>query len=101
MMMAHDSTSNAPMLDAATLASLESALQKFLRSGESITAVEPALRRIASEARQKGMQAEHLLIVLKDVWYGLAGIGDVQDNGEQNAMLQRVVSSCIRCYYSM
>ena len=101
MMMAHDSTSNAPALDPETLAALESALARFLRADESIATVEPALRRIGAEARAKGMQAEQLLIVLKDVWYGLGGIGDARDTVAQNAMLQRVVSSCIRAYYSM
>lgn len=101
MMMAHDSTSNAPVLGADTLASLESALEQFLREGGSIAAVEPSLRRIAAEARTKGMQAEQLLIILKDVWYGLDGISGARDNETQNAMLQRVVSSCIRAYYSM
>jgi hypothetical protein len=101
MMMAPDSTSNAPVLDAETLASLEAALEEFLRADDSIAAVEPSLRRIAAEARTKGMQAEQLLIVLKDVWYGLGSINDARDNAAQNAMLQRVVSCCIRAYYSM
>ena len=101
MMMAHDSTSNAPALDAETLASLETAPERMLRVDDSIAAVEPALRRIAAEARAKGMQAEQLLIVLKDVWYGLDGISHARDNATQNAMLQRVVSWCIRAYYSM
>ena len=99
MMMAQDSTSNRPQLSADTVATLESALVHFLRDGEQAS-VEPALRRIAAEAREKRMTAEHLLIVLKDVWYELPALkrpGAVA----QNATLQKIVTLCIRSYYSV
>jgi hypothetical protein len=100
MMMAHDSTSNDPMLEPDTLAALDEALGRFLREGGSVEPLEPALRQIATEARQKRMRAEQLLIVLKDAWYALPGIGHAHDDAERNAMLQRVVTACIRCYYA-
>ena len=100
MMMAHDSLSKEPALDPGTLATLDAVLRRYLASNGSIEDVEPALRRIAAEARLKQMRAEHLLLVLKDVWYSLPGVSHVQEGVTQDASLQRVVSCCIRAYYS-
>lgn len=100
MMMAPDSLSKEPALDAETLAVLDAVLRRYLAANDALEDVEPALRRVAAEARRKQMRAEHLLLVLKDVWYSLPGVGHVQQGVSQDAALQRVVSSCIRAYYS-
>jgi len=100
MTMAHDSLSQKPALDADTVASLDAALRRYLDGDGSIDAVEPALRIVAAEARRKKMHAEQLLVVLKDVWYALPGMNHLQEGMTQPASLQRVVSCCIRAYYS-
>jgi hypothetical protein len=99
-MMAPDSTSNQPELNAESLATLEAGLLSLLAGEIEPPAIEPALRRIAAEARDKGMTAEQLLIVLKDVWLSLPSIDRAIGSEAQNAVLQRVVSLCIRSYYS-
>ena len=100
MMMAPDSTPDEPELSQATIDALQAALQKYLVDTDQVTALQPALRRIASEAREKKMRAEMLLILLKDVWFGLPQIRRMPEGEGQNRLLQRVVTLCIREYYS-
>ena len=100
MMMAHDKTPDRPHLSAASVEGLESALRKYLADEQAISALQPALRVIAIEAREKKMQAEQLLIALKDVWFALPQIQQMTDTQRQSKLLQRVVTLCIREYYS-
>jgi hypothetical protein len=99
MMMAHDSTPGRPGLSAESVDALRSALEEYLVSGQEPTSLRPALRRIAVEARAKKIHAEQLLIVLKDVWYALPQMGRAGSE-PQNIMLQRIITLCIREYYS-
>jgi hypothetical protein len=100
MMMAHDSTPNRPALSPASVEALEHALQRYLADDQDTTGLRDALQRIAAEARQKKMHAEHLLMQLKEVWYKLPQIRRAPDGEKQNLMLQRIVTLCIREYYS-
>jgi membrane-bound lytic murein transglycosylase B len=100
MMMAHDSTPNRPELSAASVEALRAALEEYLDRSAEIASLQPVLQRIAAEAREKKIHAEQLLVKLKDVWYGLAAIRDSHEAGQQNRQLQRIVSLCIREYYS-
>ena len=99
MMMAPDRTPKGPELSAASIAALESALQQHVREND-LTALQPALHRIATEAREKQMQAEQLLVVLKDVWFSLPQIAQAPQAKVQDHLLQSVVTLCIREYYS-
>ena len=100
MMMAHDSTPNRPKLDEASVDALESALQKYLADTAEIATLQPALRRIAAEAREKKMPAEQLLVLLKDIWFRLPQVRKTPEGEKQTRMLQSVVTLCIREYYS-
>ena len=71
-----------------------------MRSKASRT-LQEALHRVAAEARSKHMLAERLLIALKDVWYSLPAIRQSPVGETQNRMLQRIVTLCIREYYSV
>jgi len=100
MMMATDSTPRGPRLSAATIDALESALQKYLANEDEIATLQAALRQIAVEAREKKMHAEQLLVLLKDVWFALPQVKLASDLEQQHRVLQRVVTLCIREYYS-
>jgi len=100
MMMAHDSTSNGPELSTESIVALESALQKYLANQDASVSLEPTMRRIAVEARAKSIRAEQLLIMLKDIWYALPQVARADHVESQNRLLQRVVTLCIREYYS-
>lgn len=99
MMMAPDRTPQGPELGAASLAALTSALEMYAVQADA-TALQPALQRIAIEAREKRMHAEQLLIVLKDVWYAMPQVAQAPQGESQDRLLQRVVTLCIREYYS-
>lgn len=101
MMMAHDSTSGRPQLSAESVSELTSALRRYAANEEDIGAIQPALRTIALEARDRKVHAEQLLVLLKDVWYGLPPVRDASDGERQHQLLQRIVTLCIREYYSV
>lgn len=98
-MMAHDSSAPRPNLSAAAIAGLEAALARYL-ANQSDASLEKALRTLTMEAREKQIHAEQLLIVLKDVWFALPEIRETPSGDPQNALLQRVITQCIREYYS-
>ena len=101
MMMAHDSSSPpSSRLDDDTIAALRAALRQYLSNGLSPSTVQPALVRMAAEARAKGILPEQLLIMLKDLWSSLPEVRGMVDTSEQVRLLQRVVTMCIKEYYS-
>lgn len=100
MMMAKNTTPDGPSLSDESIAILRSALTEFLADSTRPSRLQPALRRIAIEARENRMHAEQLLLVLKDVWYSLPQVAGNLATPEQNHLLQRVVTLCIREYYS-
>ena len=99
-MMAQDSSSQRPDLSASAIAGLEKALAGFLTNPSDSKRVESALRVVTAEARQKQIHAEQLLVVLKDVWFALPPIRETPSGEPQNALPQRVITQCIREYYS-
>ena len=99
MMMAHDKTPDRPQLSSSSLDALRDALNDYLASA-STDSLKPTLQRIAAEARERKMHAEQLLVALKDVWYGLPQVDSTLPTEQQHALLQRLVSLCIREYYT-
>jgi len=101
MMMAHDSSFTPPSrLDDDTVATVRAALRAYLSTPADGTALQGALTRMSAEARDRAMLPEHLLVVLKDVWGTLPEVRTMTDTGEQVRLLQRVVTMCIKEYYS-
>ncbi len=99
-MMAHDSSAPRPDLSGPAIAGLEKALASYLANPSDAKGVESALRVVTAEAREKKIHAEHLLVVLKEVWFALPPIRETPSGEPQNALLQRVITQCIREYYS-
>ncbi len=101
MMMAYDSSQTPPSpLDDATLADLRAALRRYLLDDAASHELRDVLFRMASEARDKAILPEHLLITLKDVWSTLPEVRTTTDTAQQIRALQRVVTMCIKEYYS-
>ncbi|MEP6732565.1 MAG: hypothetical protein ABJE10_18110 [bacterium] len=100
-MMAYDSSQTPPSrLDEATLDAVRTALRDYLANVSSSISLQAALLHMSSEAREKGILPEHLLILLKDIWGALPEVRAMSDSSEQIRMLQRVVTMCIKEYYS-
>ncbi len=99
-MMAHDPSAPRPDLNASTIADLKQSLGKFLTNPSDTIGLDRALRVLTTEAREKNIHAEQLLVVLKDVWFGLPAIRATPSGAPQSALLQRVITQCIREYYA-
>jgi hypothetical protein len=100
MMMAYDSSQTPPSrLAEDTIDAVRAALREYLDTGSS-SVLQVSLLRMSSEAREKAMLPEQVLIVLKDVWNGLPEVRAMTDTSEQIRLLQRVVTMCIKEYYS-
>jgi hypothetical protein len=101
MMMAPDSSHTPPSrLDDETVAAVRAALRTYLSRAPEPAALQDALVRMSTEARDRSIRPEQLLVVLKDVWGALPEVRAMTDTGEQVRLLQRVVTMCIKEYYS-
>jgi hypothetical protein len=101
MMMAHDSSDTpSSRLDDETVSAVRQALRAYLNDSRDSSALQAPLLRMAGEARARAILPEQLLIVLKDVWNSLPEVRSMTDAHEQVGMLQRVVTMCIKEYYS-
>lgn len=102
MMMAHDSSHTPPSrLDDETVAAVRAALRAYVASSTDAVALRSALHRMSTEAREREVLPEQLLVVLKDVWGALPEVRAMPDAGDQVRLLQRVVTMCITEYYSI
>jgi hypothetical protein len=99
MMMAHDWTPGPVALSEETIAAVRSALERYVGNSTDGDELRASLQTISSEARDKSIRAEQLLVVLKDVWYTLPGLRGTIEPTEQVRLLQRVVTMCIGEYY--
>ena len=99
-MMAFNRTPNSAALDPAIVTELRAALSRSLQAGNHGDELKGLLTRAAIDARQKGIQAEQLLLVLKDVWYSLPQLATLPGNDVQTRLLQQLISRCIQEYYA-
>ena len=99
MMMAHDMSPTPPTLDEATISAVRSALSEFIREGDRGTRLRDALRAFASDAHQRGISAEHLLIVLKNLLSSLPEMRNLSEQSDREKLKQRIITLCIEQYY--
>jgi len=100
MMMAHDSGRGRTPLAEETIESVRAALRQYVESPADSEPLRSTLRAMASEAHEKALLPEALLVVLKDIWYSLPVVRGKSEPGEQIRLLQRVVTMCIKEYYA-
>lgn len=89
----------ADLLEPETVTSLRDALSHYLAERHDGPRLRDALGELAREARRKDLPAEQMIIAVKSVWHSLPALKRVDALGEQSAMLQRVVTACIKAYY--
>jgi hypothetical protein len=101
MMMAYDSSQDPPSrLDDETVAAVRDALRVYISKSPDADALQQALMRMSVQARERAILPEHVLVVLKDMWSTLPEVRAMPETDEQIRMLQRVVTMCIKEYYS-
>ena len=98
--MAFDRSSTPQPLDPVMVAELRRTLARSLESGDHGDDLKALLNRAATEARQNGMQAEQLMLVLKDIWYSLPQLATRPGDGVQTRLLQQLIARCIQEYYA-
>jgi hypothetical protein len=99
-MMAFDRTPSGATLDPATVAELRASLTRSVQTGNHGDELKGLLSRAAADARGKGLQAEQLLLVLKDIWYSLPQLSTHPGNDTQTKLLQQLIARCIQEYYA-
>ena len=83
----------------ATLASLRNALRTHLAGRPTGGELRRALQALCTEAHDRGLRAEELLVRLKQVFYQLPEVQELSHGSDRNDLLNRVVSACIEEYY--
>ncbi len=85
-------------ISAETVAALEHALRAHL-ADRSSPALGTALRRLSHEARARGLHAEHVIILLKQLWQTIPGASAAASPRERAQVLEQVVTMSIDAYY--
>ena len=99
-MMAFDRKPNGSTLDPAMAAELRAALSRSVQTGDHGDELKGLLARAAADARAKGIQAEQLMLALKDVWYSLPQLSSHPVDDSQTRLLQQLIARCIQEYYA-
>jgi hypothetical protein len=98
-MMAFDRMPS-PQLDTDTIVALQSVMQRAVRKGDHEQELQSVLARAASEARDKNIHAEQLLVIMKGLWYSLPDLRSAEDSDRHTELLQQLISRCISQYYA-
>ena len=100
-MMAFERTPSPPTLDPRTIEAIRAALAKSVAQGNHSDELRPLLCTAAEEARARDIQAERLLVILKDIWYSVPDVAKSASAAAENALLQDLISRCIQEYYAI
>lgn len=82
-----------------TVTELRTALSRSITAGSHCDELNTILTRAATEARQRGIQGEQLLLLLKKIWYSLPQLSPQPTSDTQARLLQQLISRCIQEYY--
>lgn len=99
--MSLEPTPTSPSLDATTVQALRAMLGRSAANGSHDARLDDLLCTTAADARNKGIRVEQLLIMLKDIWYALPEVAARTASDVDNALLQDLISRCIRDYYAL
>lgn len=99
MMMAEESSPGRRALSDEAITNIRLALRAYANDPEHGDRLRAALRAASAEAREKAILPEQLLTMLKDMWHDMPDVRAA--SGPDHArLLQRVVTICIKEYYS-
>lgn len=90
--MASDHTPTRPSLEPTTVDALRATFTRSLADGNHSEKLKDVLCAAAMEARAKGILAERLLIMLKDIWYSLPNVAGARSSVAENTLLQELIS---------
>ena len=99
--MAFDRSPSIPNLEPETVEAIRAVLSRSVSRGNHSDELRDLLCTAAEEARTKGIQAERLLVILKDIWYSIPRVTPASPGSVDSALLQELVSRCIKEYYAV
>ena len=82
-----------------TLRLVQTSLARYLAGDIEEQEVCRALEVLAQEARDRRLNAEHMLIAFKTIWGELAEVERIAEPGERKRLLDHLVTFCIDAYY--
>jgi len=88
-----------PALDNETISAVRVALGSYVRDGDPGTLLRDTLRTMAGEAKSRGITAERLLVVLKNLLGTLPELRQIAEPVDREKTKQRIVTACIEQYY--
>jgi hypothetical protein len=88
-----------PPLRALALSALSEAVRAVDASDDAHERTMQPLRSACARAREAGLHAEDLIVILKDVWRELPDVQKME-RAESNNTLAHIVSSCIEEFYT-
>src|SRR5690349_8702004 len=96
----HDHSPRARLSNEA-VASLREALRTWVSaSSPDGSMLGAALRTVATEARDRGIRAEELLVTLKTTWFEIGGSASTPHSSpSDHHRLDELVTACIKAYY--
>lgn len=89
-----------PAIEPETAAALQDALSRSARTGRHDDDLAGLLERASTDARERGVHAEQLLVALKHVWNGVPEVAQLGHGEQQKHLLEELVTRCIQLYYS-
>jgi hypothetical protein len=100
-MMAFERTPSRPTLEPDIIEALRTAMAQSVTRRKHGDELRDILCRAAGDARSKGIQAEQLLVILKEIWFTLPDIVHASPSDIDQSLLQELISRCIQEYYSI
>jgi hypothetical protein len=101
--MPQDSTSRPEpggLISPESVVALREAIRLHLAGSSPNNYLGDALHRLSGEAHAKGIRAEQLIILLKQVWGEMPEVTRALEPYERQQVLARLVTHCINQYYA-
>lgn len=88
-----------PRISTQTLASLRDALGRYAGGDAKDGELDGAMSAFSSEARERGIPPEEVIVELKSVWATLPATATRAAGRSDTDLMQRAVTLCIKSYY--
>ncbi len=87
-------------LSGATVARLRAVLANHIEHPDvADPELSQVLRQVVTEARNRQIRAEQLIVIFKNIWDSLPDARHAIDREAQTQVRQRLITLCIRAYY--
>jgi len=87
-------------LSDAAIDAIRRVVQMQLQSGRENGDLRDAVRVLCSEVHRDGLQAEQLIITVKQTWQSLPEVQRIPPGAPRNEILGRIITLCIEEFYA-